>query len=358
MAAKPTLGSITLRRFESAGGALVYQIPLEEFPGFWGYVYLILVDDVNLGQMRILIDTGSGYGEANRQLEEGLAAISAELGEPAGLAELTHVLITHGHIDHFGGLTHVKAHSQAQIGVHELDRRILTHYEERLLVVARRLDEFLVEAGVSETRREKLLQLYTMTKGLFRSVPVDFTYEETGMRLGPLRFLHVPGHCAGHVVIRLDDILFSGDHVLEQTSPHQSPEHLTLSTGLDHYLQSLDKLEAWSQGVRLTLGGHKDPIYDLPGRLASIRNLHFERLTKVLEILEEPHTIKEISASLFGEVHGYNVLLALEEAGAHVEYLYQRGALGIKNIEDLQSRRGPVALQYCRTPGTATGFGK
>ena len=64
------------------------------------------------------------------------------------------------------------------------------------------------------------------------------------MRLGPFEMLHVPGHCAGHVAIRLHDVLFSGDHVLERTSPHQSPERLTLSTGLDHYLKSLEALRS------------------------------------------------------------------------------------------------------------------
>ncbi|HSO27438.1 MAG TPA: hypothetical protein VLS48_05170, partial [Anaerolineales bacterium] len=83
----------------------------------------------------------------------------------------------------------------------------------------------------------------------------------------------------------------------------------------------------------------------------AIRTLHMQRLEQVLALLTEPHTIQEVSFGLFGEVHGYNVLLALEEAGAHVEYLYQRGALGIKNFQEFESRRGPVALWYYRTPG-------
>jgi glyoxylase-like metal-dependent hydrolase (beta-lactamase superfamily II) len=147
-------------------------------------------------------------------------------------------------------------------------------------------------------------------------------------------------------VIRLHDILFSGDHVLEDTSPHQSPEHLTLSTGLEHYLRSLDALSAWAAGVRLTLGGHKAPITDLAGRIAAIRQIHRDRLDKVLNLFYEPHTIREISSALFGEVHGYNILLALEEAGAHVEYLYQRGLLGIENLAELEAAAGPVPIRY------------
>jgi hypothetical protein len=69
-------------------------------------------------------------------------------------------------------------------------------------------------------------------------------------------------------------------------------------------------------------------------------------LEKVIDFLSEPHTIVEISKYLFGEVQGYNVLLALEEAGAHVEYLYQRGFLRIENLTELENKVAPVVLKY------------
>jgi glyoxylase-like metal-dependent hydrolase (beta-lactamase superfamily II) len=315
------------------------------FPELWGFAYLVLVD-FNAIHYRVLIDVGSGFGDSNRHLEAGIQAASEMLGQAIGFEDLTHILITHSHIDHFGGLAFVRPRAHALLGVHELDLRNLTNYEERLIVVARRLESFLVEAGVAEERRQGLIEMYKVTKSIFRSVPVDFTFEAVGMRLGPFEMLHVPGHCAGHVVIRLHDILFSGDHILQDTSPHQSPEHLTLSTGLDHYLKSLEKACGWAQGVRLTLGGHKQPIVDLTGRVEQIRSLHRHRLIKVLELLQEPHTVEEVSKALFGEVHGYNVLLALEEAGAHVEYLDQRGLLGIENLKALESSSDLIPIRY------------
>jgi len=343
----PAQDDKTLHVFRSAGGARIYQIPIQAFPGLWGFVYLVLVQDQGV-DYRILIDTGSGFGDCNQHLVDGLQAASRICGQEIGLSDLTHVLITHAHIDHFGGLSYVRPRTQAKIGVHELDRRILTNYEERLAVISRRLDEFLLESGVSAERRVQLINMYTMTKALHHSVRVDFTFEAAGMRLGPFEFLHVPGHSAGHVVIRLQDVLFSGDHVLEHTSPHQSPEHLTLSTGLDHYLQSLEKLRPWAREAQLTLGGHEQPILNLEPRLDEIRSMHEQRLGRVLDLLNEPHTVAEVSHQLFGEVHGYNVLLALEEAGAHVEYLYQRGLLGIENLQELMGGSQRIPLRYFR----------
>jgi glyoxylase-like metal-dependent hydrolase (beta-lactamase superfamily II) len=213
-------------------------------------------------------------------------------------------------------------------------------------VVARRLKEFLIEAGVDEEQRGRLLSMYHLTKSLFQSVNVDFTYEAQGMKVGPFEMLHVPGHCAGHVALRLDDILFTGDHVLDDTSPHQAPERLTLSTGLGHYLQSLDRLLAWSGEARMFLGGHKAPVTDLPGRINEIKQVHQERLEKVCTLLKQPRTTAEISDALFGDVHGYNELLAVEETGAHIEYLYQHGILEIANLEDLEEINGPTPIYY------------
>jgi glyoxylase-like metal-dependent hydrolase (beta-lactamase superfamily II) len=340
-----SVGLLQAQRFETSEGAQVFQIPLQAFPGLWGYAYFVLVIE-NTVPYSVLIDTGSGFGDSNQHLENGFHEISRMLGRKIGFQDLTHILITHGHIDHFGGLTFIRPRTHALLGVHELDLRNLTNYEERLTVVSHRLFAFLIEAGVTEERCRDLIEMYKITKSLYRSVPVDFTFERSGMRVGPFQVLHVPGHCAGHVVIRLHDILFSGDHVLSDITPHQSPEHLTLSTGLDHYLRSLDSLELWATGVRLTLGGHNMPIPDLATRISAIRQMHHDRLLQVLEILKEPHTIKEVSRELFGEVDGYNVLLALEETGAHIEFLDRRGLLGIENLDELQHNAGPSPIRY------------
>ncbi|MBT7600329.1 MAG: hypothetical protein HN560_04570 [Anaerolineae bacterium] len=135
--------------------------------------------------------------------------------------------------------------------------------------------------------------------------------------------------------------------MLNGISPHQWPERLTMNMGLGHYLGSLDKLDTWvGEDVKLTLSGHNEAIEDVHDRIKQIKGIHAQRLERTLEILSEPRTIADVSSQLFGEVGGYDILLSVEEAGAHVEYLYQRGLLGISNIEEIE--QGGVPLLYER----------
>jgi len=329
-------------KYITDGGGTIYRIPLNEFPGLVGNCYFVIVD-----KYRILIDTGSGFGESNQDLESGLKNVSEIRGEDCSLKKLSHVFITHGHIDHYGGLPFVKDQTEAKICIHELDSMIVSNHRERLSIAAHRLEEFLSEAGVLADQRTDLLEMYKFTKSMFRSVNVDLTYEAMGMKLGPFNFIHVPGHCAGHVMILLHDVLFSGDHILERTSPHQAPEQITLSTGLDTYLKSLEDIRPLARVMKITLGGHEDPVLDLDKRINEIRSIHFERLQQVLDFLSKTHTITDLSKHLFGNVGGYTKLLALEETGAHVEYLYQRGFLEIVNIWDIEDnpKLGPIQYQ-------------
>lgn len=326
-----------LQRFETQNGARVYRIPLQVFPEMWGYAHLVIAGDV-----RALVDVGSGFDQSNQQLETGLQRVRSEHGEAADWGELTHILISHGHIDHFGGLTFVRQRSPAPLGIHELDRRVLTGWEARVATMAGRLRAYFEQAGTAQQETGELLDFYLLGKQLFSATAVDFTFEAIGMRLGELEFIHVPGHSPGQVVIRCAEILLSADHVLPVISPHLAPEQLSMNTGMEHYLQSLRRTERLAGEVQLVLGGHEQPFTDLAGRIEEIRELYRRRLDKVLELLERPRTIVDLAQPMFGETAGYHRLLALEEAGAYVEYLQQRGYLAFEELEPPEPGAAPV----------------
>lgn len=330
-----------LQRFETRAGRVIYSFPVRSFPTLTNNVYVI--DD---GQQYVLIDAGSGMERPNADLLAGFNAISDHLGRPFSLANIGAILITHGHIDHFGGLPFVRQYTDAPIGVHILDRRVLSNHEERVVFAYRRLETFLEGAGVDAEQRVVLMSVYLFAKTYYRSTPVQFLLEESKPTIGGFGVYHVPGHCPGQVCLMVDDVLLTADHVLSRITPHQAPESITHHMGLSHYLDSLGKIERL-EGVRLGLGGHEDPIDDVPGRIRSIRAAHDERLDKVMDICRAPKSIAAISMELFGRVDSYHVLLALEETGAHVEYLHQRGELVAANLEEIEETSRPV-VKYVR----------
>ena len=311
--------------FKTSTGAIVQRIPLEAFPGFQAYVYLIEKDDY-----RVLIDSGSGTDISHESLLSGLQHVGCEP------STLTHILLTHAHIDHYGGLTRLHPATQAKIGVHELDVQTVAYHEARLPLLSRRLDSFLAGTGLAEETREQMLHIYRFTKGMYRSVPVDFTYEAISLYLGPFEFIHLPGHCPGHVAIRLDDVIFCGDMVVEGVTPHLSPESINPHSGLDHYLESLARFQAWSNGARLVLNGHNEAIMDLPVQIQATKRNILRRMNKAIQALSLPLNLEEACRAVYGETGGYNQLLVIEKTGAYVEYLYERGMVRIANPDEVE----------------------
>ncbi|RMG95929.1 MAG: MBL fold metallo-hydrolase [Chloroflexi bacterium] len=329
-----------LQKFTTENGRIIYTFPIQSFPSLVNNIYVI-----SDGQHRILVDTGSGMESTNEELLAGFTAITDQY-EPISLADIDYILITHGHIDHFGGLPFVRQFTDAPIGVHVLDRRVLSNHEERVVFASRRLENFLESAGVSAEHREALMSVYLFAKTYYRSTSVQFLLEEGQSTVGDLQVYHVPGHCPGQVCLQVDDILLTADHILSYTTPHQAPESITNNMGLGHYLDSLTKIEQLP-GIRLGLGGHEEVIFDVYGRIRQIKQAHEDRLQKILEICTTPKSIAEISRELFGRVESYHVLLALEETGAHVEYLYQRGELIAANLDEIAQYSHPVVKYRC-----------
>jgi glyoxylase-like metal-dependent hydrolase (beta-lactamase superfamily II) len=141
------------------------------------------------------------------------------------------------------------------------------------------------------------------------------------------------------VAIRLDDIVFCGDMVVEGVTPHLAPESISPYSGLDHYLESLARLQQWSKGARLILNGHNDAITDFPAQIESTKQNIIRRMSKAIHALSEPLTVAEVSKAVYGETDGYNQLLIIEKTGAYVEYFYEHGMIEITNPNEVEQGR-------------------
>lgn len=319
----------SITRFTTAGGARIYRIPLQVFPSLRAYAHLVIAGDYTA-----LIDTGSGQGASDEQLRTGFAQVADAWGEGLSWADLDRIVITHAHIDHHGGLNMVRQLTRAPIAVHELDRRVLIHHEERLALTRFRLGIFLRRAGLEEARRVRLLKMYSGGKHLFQSVAVEDVLRDDDLLDGLFRVIHVPGHCPGQVCLQIDDVLLTADHVLPGVAIFLAPESLTASTGVEHFLLSLRKV-ARLEGVRLALGGHDKPVLDLGAAVERIERTQAQRIERIYEACAEPHSIAELTDALYPGIGDYDELLAIQKVGAYIEYLDQRGMLAIANLDEV-----------------------
>ena len=136
------------------------------------------------------------------------------------------IVSSHGHWDHIGDNAELQAHTGAEIAVHPLDRRWLTHPIG-----------FMAPFEIPP------------------SVPAVDLAEGGEIRFGEvrLRVLHTPGHTQGSVCLHAEDagLLFSGDTLFAGAwgrvdLPGGSPEQM---------VASLDRLRSFDDVVRV-LPGH------------------------------------------------------------------------------------------------------
>ena len=242
-------GEEQVARYVTSSGVEVYKLPVWAFENHVTNCYLVMDEAVTL------IDCSSAIGDANASLTRCFAQARDEFGIRVTLADVDRLILTHGHIDHFGGANFVLEESGATLAIHELDRSTIENFEERRIVAAKDLQVFLNRSGLSEERVAGMLEMNRWSKGLFRPVKVDTVLQEGPLADSPFTIYHAPGHCPGQVCLQLDDILFTADHVLDKITPHQSPEFITRNMGLGHYMQALRQVRK-IEGIRLGLGGH------------------------------------------------------------------------------------------------------
>ena len=145
------------------------------------FVYL-----VDAGSELVMIDAGVGYGIG--RIEDNIRSLGFEP------AQIWHIIATHCHIDHIGGLSLWKERYGCNVVAHELDR-----------------------AGIEGENND--LTAASMYGVDYKPVKVDTVLkgEKEEMRLGDLNFnfLHTPGHTPGSISVYIDTkdgrVLFGQD---------------------------------------------------------------------------------------------------------------------------------------------------
>lgn len=281
-----------------------------------------------------LVDCGPKTPEALTALRDGLERAGARL------EEIERLVITHGHLDHFGLAATVAAESGAEVCAHRADLPKLTG--DRAFVEPMRV--LVREAGFPSSVAEVLLEALRRYRGQFDPItPACLLNDGDLLPLadGALEVLHTPGHAQGHICLRngLWDggALISGDLLLEEISPNPLVEFdgsgQRIRT-LPVLLRSLQRIIALEPAI--TYPGHGDPIPEPAWRARELLLHHEARKDRLAQMLAgRAWTLREVAAAWFPDLSPANLILGLSEVLGHLDLIEEAGRLAIEQRDGI-----------------------
>ncbi len=297
----------------------VYKIELP-IPFPLGTTNVFFVDE----PPRTLVDTGIKTEASFEALRKGMENIGFSL------QSIERILITHGHMDHYGQAKTLSSLSGAPIYIHSKEYGRIRSIIHSLGF----LKSILLMNGVPEALVNEAIHYIESAQKM--ADPLEEAYfldEGDPIPFGSMiwRTVHCPGHSPGLICFYWPEkkILFSGDHLLRKITPNPI---LAVSDygppfqypSLKQYLASLEKVERLE--VSLLLSGHGEEIDDAKGLIRKIFAHHQERMEHILAFLSRGEkTPFEIAMHLFPGVPPFEVFLGISEALGHLEILKEKG---------------------------------
>lgn len=281
-------------------------------------VYLLLGDPLTL------IDTGVATDKAYEHLVAGLNSLGVSP------SDVKRVLLTHKHIDHIGNAWRLHKKSNAEIFIHELEQKSLTDVDPsgerfREVVKTRMANWEIPEAESKKSFGTKMPQ-WRLESCKVKPLPERLPFCPRDGEERNIDVIHTPGHSMGSVCFRLDDVLFSGDHVLERISPNIGGGDLRSRGLLAQFLDSLERVKRL--GDLHIHPGHDKPFYGLVERCDRLTKHHNIRLKQALRAVQNGRSsVYDISSALYGELKDFHIMLGCAEANAHLEYLADKGEI-------------------------------
>jgi glyoxylase-like metal-dependent hydrolase (beta-lactamase superfamily II) len=306
-----------------------------------GRVNAYLIDDEPL----TLLDTGPNSGTSLDEIERALGAHGRRV------EDLKLIVISHGHIDHFGLASILQRRSGAEVAALDGLAPWLERYAEGMDANDAFAEQIMAEQGIAADVRHALLAAWQGFRGW--GAPVTVTRRltdgcELALRDRTLRVLHRPGHSTSDTIFHDAErqIVLGADHLIKHISSNplisrpldwidggEERGEPQRARSLVDYTASLRATRAM-ENVELVLAGHGEPVVDHVALIDERFALHARRSKKIRRVIAaQPLTAHEIAQALWGDVAVTQAYLTLSEVLGHIDLLIDEGRV-VERRED------------------------
>lgn len=291
-------------------------------------IYLIEGEKENL-----LIDAGWNTPDALSILENELKTNGFEL------KDISQIVVTHLHPDHYGLAGKIRELSGAKIALCEIEAKMLESRYMKLSNLLERMMFFLYANGVPRDEVDPFSKASLPAREFVVPATPDVKLKPgKKISVDPFEFKLIlsPGHSPGHLCLYEPNrkLLFTGDQVLPEISPHVGFHPQSGTDPLGDYLNSLESL--MQLDVNLAFPGHGPAFNGLSRRIEELLYHHEQRKSVILEVIKngmktayqvamEIPWMTDIKGSSFESLDTWNRRLAVMETLAHLVFLEKQG---------------------------------
>ena len=308
----------------------VYQMKLPLPGGPLDHVNAYLIDG---SQGNLLIDTGWNTPEAFSALGEDLKSNGFDF------SDITQIVITHLHPDHYGLAGRIKELSGATLALSEIDARLLDRRYVNMSILLEEVSHLLRANGTPQSELSQLSQASMPARQFVVPAKPDRKLKAgQKVSMDPFEFkvLLTPGHSPGHICLYEPErkFLFTGDHILPDITPNVGLHPQSGANALGDYIDSLKSL--MDLEVSFVFPGHGSVFSGLRQRIDVLLGHHQQRMTDMLNVIrDDPKTAYQIATEIpwvpdegginFQDLPPLDRRLAVLETLAHIQLLATEG---------------------------------
>jgi glyoxylase-like metal-dependent hydrolase (beta-lactamase superfamily II) len=251
------------------------------------------------------------------------------------IANVERIIITHGHMDHFGLASTIRkaAGHPVECFVHVQDRWQISSENFGREMWSEEANALMAMAGMPLEEKERVRKRFAAFRELGDPLDDVSVFEDGAEFEGEgyhVKVVHTPGHTPGSCCFYESGqkILFSGDTLIKHITPNPLmviKRNRLLDPGyksLQAYSKSLDRIAGLDRKYVFT--GHGEYIKDLPDLISTYKRHHRERMELVWNALRNrPRTLYEIIGDVIHEVPDGDMFLAISEIFVHLEILLE-----------------------------------